>query len=243
MKYKLSQVDSKVQTLPGMAFMESYGAMPTDIPILTPHQMKSALEAGVLLIDLRPYDAFASGHIPKSINVTFSRKSLAERIATAIPPGPSIILFSDETTVAEAAADALYGIHRNPLPGIVTTGIDTWRTEGLPLATLPRISAAALRQRLHTAREELVLIDVREPFEWEWGYIESSLLIPLGEIWQRIGSLDPRKEIVLICAEGLRSSTAASILLYHHFPRVGNVPGGMGNWFDANYPTTRLPKI
>jgi rhodanese-related sulfurtransferase len=205
--------------------------------------MKSAIETGVLLIDLRPYEAFASGHIPRSINVAFSRKSLAERIATAIPPGPSAILFSDETTIAEAAGDVLYGMHRNPLLGIVTTGTDTWRTEGLPLAELPRISAAALRQRLHTAREELMLIDVREPFEWEWGYIESSLLIPLGEIWQRVDSLDSRREIILICAEGLRSSTAASILLHHHFPRVGNVPGGMGNWFDADYPTTRLPKI
>ncbi|MBI2883195.1 MAG: rhodanese-like domain-containing protein, partial [Candidatus Methylomirabilis oxyfera] len=168
--------------------------------------------------------------------------SLPERIATAIPPGPSIILSSDEAPVAEAAGNALYGIHRNPLLGIVTTGTDTWRAEGLPLATLPHISATALRQRLHAAREELVLIDVREPFEWEWGYIEGSLLIPLGEIWQRAGSLDPRKEIILICAEGLRSSTAASILLHHHFPRIGNVPGGMGNWFNADYPTIRLPK-
>ncbi len=217
--------------------------MPTEIPILTAHQMKSALETGVLLIDLRPYDAFASGHIPQSINVAFSRKSLPERIATAIPPGPSIILFSGEATAAEAACNALHGIHRNPLLGIVTTGTDTWRAEGFPLATLRRISAAALRRRLQNASEELVLIDVREPFEWEWGYIQESLLIPLGEIWQRVSSLDPRKEIILICAEGLRSSTAASILLHHHFPKVGNVPGGMGNWFDADYPTTRLPKI
>ncbi|CBE68097.1 protein of unknown function [Candidatus Methylomirabilis oxygeniifera] len=217
--------------------------MPTEIPILTPHQMKAALETGVLLIDLRPHDAFASGHIPRSVNVAFSRKSLAERIATAIPPGPSTILFSDEATVAEAARDALYGIHRNPLLGIVTTGIATWCAEGLPLATLPPISAAALRQRLHAATEELVLIDVREPFEWEWGHIQESLLIPLGEIWQHAGSLDPHRETVLICAEGLRSSTAASILLHHHFPRVGNVPGGMGHWFDADYPTTRLPKF
>ncbi|HWQ70335.1 MAG TPA: rhodanese-like domain-containing protein [Patescibacteria group bacterium] len=220
--------------------MESYGAMPTEIPILTPHQMKSMLETGVLLIDLRQHDAFASGHIPRSVNVAFSRKSLAERIATAIPPDRSIILFSDEATVAKAAGDALYGIDRNPLPGIVTTGIDMWRTDGLPLAALPQISAAALRQRLHAPHDDLVLIDVREPFEWEWGYIKESLLIPLGEIWQRSGSLDPRKEIILICAEGLRSSTAASILLHHCFPRIGNVPGGMGNWLNADYPTVRL---
>jgi hydroxyacylglutathione hydrolase len=210
--------------------------------MLTPHQTKSLLETGVLMIDLRPHDTFASGHIPRSINIAFSRKSLPERIATAIPPGPSIVLISDEPSIAEAASNAIYGIHRNPLRGIVTAGTDTWRDEGLPLATLPRISVAALRQQLHASRDELVLIDVREPFEWEWGYIEGSLLIPLGEIWQRTDSLDPRKEIILICAEGLRSSTAASILLHHHFQRIGNVPGGIGNWLNADYPAIRLPK-
>jgi hydroxyacylglutathione hydrolase len=217
--------------------------MPTEIPPFTLHQTQSALETGVLLIDLRPHEAFAAGHIARSINVAFSRKSLPERIATAIPPGPSIALVADEASVAETAANALHDARRNPLLGIVTPGIDMRRDEGLSIATLPRISADALRQRLHAPHDELVLIDVREPFEWEWGYIEDSLLIPLKEIWQRVGSLDPRKEIILICAEGLRSSTAASILLHHHFPRVGNVPGGMGNWFDADYPTTRLPKI
>lgn len=222
--------------------MESYGAMLTGIPILTPHQMKRTLDTGALLIDLRQYDAFASGHILRSINVAFSRKSLPERIATAIPPGPSIILISDEPGIAKAAGDALYGIHRNPLRGIVTTGADAWRAEGLPLAVLPRISAAALRQRLQTRHDELVLIDVREPFEWEWGCIQESLLIPLGEIWQRAGSLDPRNEIILICAEGLRSSTAASILLHHHFQRIGNVAGGMGDWSSADYPTIRPQK-
>lgn len=216
--------------------------MALDIPTFTASQLRDALEAGVLLIDLRPHEAYASGHIPRSINIVYSRKSLPERVATAIPPGPSILLVSDEAGIAEAAGDVLSGIDRNPLRGLVTTGTATWRDAGLPLAVLPRLSAAALRQRLQTPHNELVLIDVREPFEWECGYIEGSLLIPLGEIWQRAGSLDPRKEIVLICQEGLRSSTAASILLHHHFRRIANVSGGMGNWLNAAYPTIRPPK-
>lgn len=216
--------------------------MPIELPRLTPQQTYSALEAGVLLIDLRPHEHFASHHIPRSISVAFSRKSLPERVATAIPPGPSIILLSDEGGVAEAAGNALYGIPRNPSRGIVTTGTDMWRNAGLPLATLPRMSAATLRQRLNVSSDELALIDVREPFEWELGYINGSLLIPLGEVWQRAGSLDPRKEIVLICQEGLRSSTAASILLHHNFPRVSDASGGMGSWLDASYPTVRPPK-
>lgn len=216
--------------------------MLTEIPTLTPYQTKSALATGSLLIDMRPHEAFASSHIPGSISVVFSRKSFPERVATAIPPGPSIVLLSDEPSIAEAAGNALHGVHHNPLLGIVTTGTDTWRDQGLPLAALPRMPAAALQQRLNAPHDALVLIDVREPFEWELGYINGALLIPLGEIWQRAGSLDPRKEIILICQEGLRSSTAASILLHHDFPRVSNIPGGMGNWLDANYPTIRPSK-
>lgn len=214
--------------------------MATEIPTFTADQAKSIIEADVLLIDLRPYEKFASSHIPRSINVVYSRKSLPERVATAIPPGPPIVLLSDEAGIAEAAGNALHEVRRNPLQGMITTETETWRDGELPLATLPRISADALLQRLNAPHNELVLIDVREPFEWEWGYIEGSLLIPLGEVWRRAGSLDPRKEIILICQEGIRSSTAASILLHHHFSRIGNVPGGMGNWFNAQYPTIRL---
>lgn len=216
--------------------------MATEIPMFTPYQTKSVIEAGVLLIDLRPYEKFASSHIPRSINVVYSRKSLPERIATAIPPDPPIVLLSDEASVAEAAADILHKVRRNPLQGIITTGTEAWRTAGLPLATLLRVPADELQQRLNAPRNELLLIDVRERFECELGYIEGSLLIPLGEIWQRARSIDPRKEIILICQEGIRSSTAASILLHHHFPRISNVPGGMGNWFNADYPTIRPPK-
>src|ERR1700693_1418516 len=113
-------------------------------PRLTPHQAKSALDAGVLLIDLRPHAEFATGYIPGSINVMFSRKSLPERVATAIPPGPPIVLLSGEGAVAEAAAEALRGVKRNPLQGIVAGGIEAWRRAGPPLVSLPQLSVADL---------------------------------------------------------------------------------------------------
>lgn len=217
-------------------------AMPTEISTLTPHQTNSVLEAGGLLIDLRSHEKFASSHIPRSINVVFSRKSLPERAATAIPPGPPIILLSDEAGTAEAAAEALQGTPRNPLQGIVAGGVEAWGHAGFPQAKLSQVPVAVLWQRLNAPHDELMLIDVREPFEWELGHIEGSRLIPLREIWQCACTLDQRRDIVLICGEGIRSSTAASILLHHGFPRAANVPGGMGNWFKANYPTIRLPK-
>jgi adenylyltransferase/sulfurtransferase len=172
----------------------------------------------------------------------FSRKSLSERVATAIPAGPKILLLSGSPPEADAAAEALKQVDRNPLAGILEGGIEAWRGAGLPLVWLSQLSVTTLRDRLNDRQDSLLLIDCREPFEWELGYIEGSLLIALGEIWQRAIDLDPNREIVLICEEGIRSSTGASILLHRGVPRAANVPGGMGDWFKADYPTVRLPK-
>lgn len=211
-------------------------------PRLTPEQARGAMEEGALLIDLRPHAEFATAYIPGSINLMFSRKSLPERLATAIPPGPKILLLSGNPSEADAAAEALQGVSRNPLQGIVGGGIEAWRAAGFPLITLSQVQVSDLWERFNSQHGNLLLIDVRESFEWELGYIEGSLLIPLGEVWQRSGELDPGREIILICEEGIRSSTAASLLLHRGFPRAANVPGGIGDWFRASHPTVRLPK-
>ena len=200
------------------------------------------MEEGALLIDLRPHAEFATAYIPGSINLMFSRKSLPERLATAIPPGPKILLLSGDPTEADAAAEALQGVNRNPVLGIFAGGTEAWRAAGFPLITLSQVQVSDLQNRLKSRRDDFLLIDVRESFEWELGYIEGSLLIPLGEIWQRAAGIDPDREAILICEEGIRSSTAASLLLRRDFPRAANVPGGIGDWFKAGHPTVRLPK-
>ena len=216
--------------------------MTAEIPKLTPQQVRNPLDAGALLIDLRPHAEFATAYIPGSINLMFSRKSLPERLATAIPPDTRILLLSGDPTEADAAAEALKGVKRNPLQGIVAGGIEAWRAAGFPVITLSQVDITTLRERVNARNDDLLLIDVRESFEWELGYIEGSLLIPLGEIWQRAAEIDPDREAILICEEGIRSSTAASLLLRRDFPRAANVPGGIGDWFKAGHPTVRLPK-
>jgi len=216
--------------------------MTAEISKLTPQQVRNALGAGALLIDLRPHAEFATAYIPGSINLMFSRKSLPERLATAIPPGPKILLLSGNPSEADAAAEALQGVSRNPLQGIVGGGIEAWRAAGFPLITLSQVQVSDLWERFNSQHGNLLLIDVRESFEWELGYIEGSLLIPLGEVWQRAEELNRGKELILICEEGIRSSTAASILLHRGFTRAANVPGGFGDWFKASHPTVRLPK-
>ena len=217
--------------------------MTAEIPKLTPQQVRNALEAGALLIDLRPHSEFALAYISGSINLMFSRKSLPERLATAIPPAPKILLLSGNPSEADAAAEALQGVNRNPVLGIFAGGTEAWRAAGLPLITLSQVQVSDLWERFNSQHGNLLLIDVRESFEWELGYIEGSLLMPLREIWQRATELNPDREAILICEEGIRSSTAASLLLRRDFPRAANVPGGIGDWFKAGHPTVRLPKL
>lgn len=76
----------------------------------------------------------------------------------------------------------------------------------------------------------LVIVDVREPSEYEAGHIPGSSLIPLGDLPERLGELDPQKPVLLVCRSGNRSAKAAKVLVQHGYKQVYNLTGGMINW-------------
>ena len=80
------------------------------------------------------------------------------------------------------------------------------------------------------ANEMLVLLDVREAFEFNYAHIEGSLLMPLGDVPARLQELDPSQEIVVICHHGVRSQMAANYLSDAGFDRVSNLAGGIDAW-------------
>lgn len=76
----------------------------------------------------------------------------------------------------------------------------------------------------------IVLLDVREPFEFEKVHIPGSVLIPLGQLQHRLGELDRDAEIITYCHHGMRSMTAASILRASGFQHVRSMAGGIDGW-------------
>lgn len=104
---------------------------------------------------------------------------------------------------------------------------------------IPEISATELKARLDRG-DRLVLVDVREPFEWEINRIPGSRLIPLGELASRMSELDHEEEMVFICKIGLRSATAVRELQKVGFKKTFNLAGGIRDWWDQVDPT--LPK-
>ena len=76
----------------------------------------------------------------------------------------------------------------------------------------------------------LHLLDVRTTEEWEIAHLEDAIHIPIGELEQRLGELDPAQTIVVYCKVGARGARAASLLAEHGFARVSNLSGGIDRW-------------
>ena len=93
------------------------------------------------------------------------------------------------------------------------------------------IAPAALSAWLKDpARNRPVLLDVREPWEYQTVRLEKSILIPLGEIPARFGELETNAEIVVICHHGGRSMQAAMFLEKQGYGGVHNLAGGIDAW-------------
>ena len=86
-------------------------------------------------------------------------------------------------------------------------------------------------------REKPVLLDVREPWEFEKARIDGATLIPMREVPSRVGQIDEDKEVVAICHHGGRSMQVALFLEKNGFANVHNLSGGMDAWSTTVDPS------
>jgi sulfur-carrier protein adenylyltransferase/sulfurtransferase len=107
--------------------------------------------------------------------------------------------------------------------------------------SVPEITPSELKERLDRG-DPLVIVDVREPYEWDIGNLEEygALLVPLGELEDRLDELDREAEIVLQCRSGARSARALLQMRSEGFQRLLNLKGGILAWSDEVDP--ELPK-
>jgi len=96
-------------------------------------------------------------------------------------------------------------------------------------AGVPSVSVRELKQKMD-ARETFMLVDVREPYEYEIARIEGSRLIPLGELETHVSDLPRTGTLVLQCHSGGRSEQATRLLQEAGFENVYNLEGGIDAW-------------
>ncbi len=84
-----------------------------------------------------------------------------------------------------------------------------------------------------------VIVDVREPHEWQEGHISGAVHIPLGSLSRRLRELDPSREVIAVCRSGHRNITAAQMLHQGGFSQVRSMAGGMISWMRQRLPVQR----
>jgi len=99
---------------------------------------------------------------------------------------------------------------------------------------IPQITVKELKRRID-AGEEVQLIDVREPYEYQIAQIGGKL-IPQNDVPQRLADIDRDREVVVHCKSGGRSQRIAEFLKQSGYPRVVNVAGGILAWSDEIDP-------
>jgi len=104
------------------------------------------------------------------------------------------------------------------------------------VSEIREIQPSQLASRLKEG-EQLEIIDVREPYEWEIGHIPGARLVPLASIADEIPRLDKRRETILYCKVGARSLYAAQQLAEAGVSDVRNLAGGILRWIDEVDPT------
>jgi adenylyltransferase/sulfurtransferase len=77
---------------------------------------------------------------------------------------------------------------------------------------------------------DVVLIDVREPYEWSAGHVEQATHIPLAQVPSRLGDIPRDREVVMVCRSGGRSERARQYLAEQGYTKVKNLAGGMQRW-------------
>ncbi len=205
---------------------------------LSAAQAREAIDKGASVLDVRSPAEFGEGHVPGAINVWIDGPQFASRAGWFLPPDSPIILVAASPTDLTHAAQGLSRIGLDDVAGHLQWGMTEWKSQGYPIATTPQVTVHELSS-LREEKPDLVVIDVREPSEWDDGHIEGAVHIPMGEAVRRLAEIPRDRPKAALCAGGLRSSLVISALEREGIGNWVNVTGGMGAWVKAGYRSVK----
>jgi len=212
-------------------------------PSGTPHplsaaQTREAIDKGACILDVRTSEEYGQGHIPGAVHVWIESPQFANRAGLFIPAEAPVVLVVSSPTDLDRAVQGLGRIGLDAIAGHLQWGMTEWKSQGLPMEAVPQISVHDLAT-MREERPDLVVIDVREPFEWDEGHIEGALHVPMSEALARKELVPADRPKAVVCAGGLRSSTVISALSRAGLTNWFNVIGGMTAWQKGGYSTVK----
>ncbi|MFT7248055.1 MAG: hydroxyacylglutathione hydrolase [Arcticibacterium sp.] len=183
----------------------------------------AANETGAVVLDTRNPADFGSGFIPNSINIGLNGQ-FAPWVGALIPDLRQEILLITEAGKEEETVIRLARVGYDKTIGYLKGGIAAWKASCSEVDGILSIDAAELSKRMQSGNE-INVIDVRRPSEYEAEHVEDVPSFPLDYINDNMPDLDRNKTYTVHCAGGYRSMIASSILKARGFDVI-DVKGG-----------------
>jgi hydroxyacylglutathione hydrolase len=183
----------------------------------------AANETGAVVLDTRNPQDFGAGFVPNSINIGLNGQ-FAPWVGALIPDLRQEILLITEAGKEEETVIRLARVGYDKTLGYLKGGFEAWKASGAETDSIESIDASELSKRMSSGNE-LNVIDVRRPSEYESEHVEDVPNFPLDYINDNMAELKRDKTYTVHCAGGYRSMMASSILKSRGFDVV-DVAGG-----------------
>jgi hydroxyacylglutathione hydrolase len=180
------------------------------------------------VLDVRPFDAFAAGHLPGALSVPLSGTRFSTKAAFVLPPDRPVVVAATAEAEAEAAVRGLRSVGVFDVPGYVLGG----GPEEVTLVTMDELDGLLA--------DGAELVDVREKDERDTGYIAGSRNIPYRLLALGEADLPRDRPVVTICETGPRATIAASLLAARGFDARPVANGGIDDWAASGKPTVEF---
>jgi hydroxyacylglutathione hydrolase len=197
------------------------------LPLLSTGQVQQHLAGGAVLIDARPFAAFAAGHIPGALSIAL-RPQFASWLGWLVDDTQPLVFVLDDDQDRGELARQCRTIGYDKLAGELAGGMAAWRAAALPEAQLPLVEVEQF------GVQPGVVLDVRQASEVAAGHLPGALAVELGALaGDRLPVELPDGPVTVMCGHGERAMTAASLLARtgHHDLRVAH--GGPQDWQRA----------
>ena len=175
---------------------------------------------GATVLDVRPAEAFAAGHMPGALNVPVSSQGFGTKAGFVLRPGERVVLRADSPAEAELAARRLNAVGFLELQGYLDSDGASEPLEPVGLDELDGLLAG----------REVDLIDVRELDERDSGFIPGSRHIPYRLLRAYGAEVAEGRPVVTICESGGRAAIAASVLAAAGIDARPVLHGGINEW-------------
>lgn len=191
-----------------------YGRVP-GLDVLDVPTLQRLVGDGAKVVDVRPVELFAAGHIPGSLSIPL-RPQFASWLGWLVGREGTIVFVVDDAQDRRELVRQCLAIGYERLAGELAAGMAAWRGCDLPVATVPLVTAA---EAVGT------IVDVRQRHEFASGHVAGALNVELGDTAERASELPPGP-LTVMCGHGERAMSAASILAGRGRTDVAALVGG-----------------